>query len=37
VDLAEIAEDVTSLFWERARSKSLDLAAFVHPATPARC
>ncbi len=36
VDLAEIAEDVTSLFWEKARSKGLDLAAFVHPAVPAK-
>jgi signal transduction histidine kinase/EAL domain-containing protein (putative c-di-GMP-specific phosphodiesterase class I)/CheY-like chemotaxis protein len=36
VDLAEIAEDVTSLFWEKARGKGLDLAAFVHPAVPAQ-
>jgi len=35
VDPAEVAEDVASLFWERARSKGLDLAAFVDPATPA--
>ena len=36
VDLAEIAEDVTSLFWEKARGKGLDLASFVHPAVPAK-
>jgi EAL domain-containing protein (putative c-di-GMP-specific phosphodiesterase class I)/CheY-like chemotaxis protein len=34
VDLNEIAEDVLSLFWDRAASKGLDLAAFVDPATP---
>ncbi len=34
VDLNEIAEDVSSLFWDRAASKGLDLAAFVDPATP---
>ncbi len=34
VDPADIAEDVTSLFWEKARSKGLDLAAYVDPATP---
>jgi EAL domain-containing protein (putative c-di-GMP-specific phosphodiesterase class I)/signal transduction histidine kinase/CheY-like chemotaxis protein/HPt (histidine-containing phosphotransfer) domain-containing protein len=34
VDPAEIAEDVASLFWERARSKGLDLAAYVDPACP---
>ncbi|WP_271067523.1 EAL domain-containing protein [Caulobacter sp. NIBR1757] len=36
VDPAEIVEDVASLFWERARSKGLDIAAYVDPATPAR-
>jgi EAL domain-containing protein (putative c-di-GMP-specific phosphodiesterase class I)/signal transduction histidine kinase/DNA-binding NarL/FixJ family response regulator/HPt (histidine-containing phosphotransfer) domain-containing protein len=34
VDPVEIAEDVCSLFWERARSKGLDLAAFIDPACP---
>jgi two-component system sensor histidine kinase BarA len=34
-DPGEIAEDVLSLFWEKARSKGLDLAAYVDPATPA--
>jgi signal transduction histidine kinase/EAL domain-containing protein (putative c-di-GMP-specific phosphodiesterase class I)/DNA-binding NarL/FixJ family response regulator len=34
VDPADIAEDVTSLFWERARSKGLDLAAYIDPDTP---
>jgi EAL domain-containing protein (putative c-di-GMP-specific phosphodiesterase class I)/CheY-like chemotaxis protein len=33
--MADVVEDVLSLFWERARSKDLDLAAFVDPATPA--
>ena len=36
VDPAEIVEDVLSLFWERARSKGLDLAGFVDPAVPAK-
>lgn len=31
IDLAEIAEDVASLFAERAAEKSLDLAVFVDP------
>ncbi len=35
VDPADVAEDVLSLFWERARSKGLDLAAFIDPASPA--
>jgi EAL domain-containing protein (putative c-di-GMP-specific phosphodiesterase class I)/CheY-like chemotaxis protein len=35
VDMADVVEDVLSLFWERARSKDLDLAAFVDPAVPA--
>jgi signal transduction histidine kinase len=35
VDLAEIAEEACALFWERARSKGLDLGTFVDPATPA--
>ncbi|MGA0604288.1 EAL domain-containing protein [Caulobacter sp. KR2-114] len=35
VDVADVAEDVLSLFWEKARSKGLDLAAFIDPATPA--
>jgi len=35
VDPAEIAEDVCSLFWERARSKGLDLAAHIDPEVPA--
>ena len=34
VDLADVAEDVCSLFWERARAKGLDLAAYIDPATP---
>jgi len=34
LDLNEIAENVTSLFAERARSKSIDLAAFVDPLSP---
>ncbi len=34
VDLNEIAEDVLSLFWDRAASKGLDLASFVDPQTP---
>ncbi|HEX8661475.1 MAG TPA: ATP-binding protein, partial [Brevundimonas sp.] len=34
VDLADLVDDVTSLFWERARSKSIDLAAYVDPNTP---
>jgi len=34
VDLAEVAEDVASLFAERAREKGLDLAVFVDPRLP---
>jgi len=34
VDLAETAEDVASLFSERARARGLDLAVFVDPRTP---
>jgi signal transduction histidine kinase/EAL domain-containing protein (putative c-di-GMP-specific phosphodiesterase class I) len=34
-DVAEIVEDVVSLFWERAREKGLDLAAYIDPDTPA--
>ena len=34
VDLNALAENVTSLFAERAREKGLDLAAFVDPALP---
>ncbi|MDP3661001.1 EAL domain-containing protein [Phenylobacterium sp.] len=34
VDPCEIADDVCSLFWERARSKGLDLAAYVDPSVP---
>ncbi|HEX4180896.1 MAG TPA: EAL domain-containing protein [Caulobacteraceae bacterium] len=34
VDVADVAEDVCSLFWERAQAKGLDLAAYVDPATP---
>jgi two-component system sensor histidine kinase BarA len=34
VDVAEVAEDVCALFWERARSKGLDLAAYVDPGVP---
>jgi two-component system, NarL family, sensor histidine kinase BarA len=34
VDLADVVEDVCSLFWERASSKGLDLAAYIDPATP---
>jgi EAL domain-containing protein (putative c-di-GMP-specific phosphodiesterase class I)/signal transduction histidine kinase/CheY-like chemotaxis protein len=36
VDPADIAEDVCSLFWERARAKNLDLAAYIDPATPSK-
>ena len=36
VDLAELADDVTSLFGERARSKGVDLASFVAPDVPRR-
>jgi two-component system, NarL family, sensor histidine kinase BarA len=36
VDVAEVVDDVMSLFWERARSKGLDLAAYIDPATPLR-
>ncbi|MBS0412011.1 MAG: hybrid sensor histidine kinase/response regulator, partial [Proteobacteria bacterium] len=35
VDVGDAVEDVLSLFWEKARSKGLDLAAFIDPATPA--
>ena len=35
VDLAETAEDVASLFAERAQEKGLDLAVYVDPAIPA--
>jgi signal transduction histidine kinase/EAL domain-containing protein (putative c-di-GMP-specific phosphodiesterase class I)/CheY-like chemotaxis protein len=34
VDLAEVAEDVASLFAERAREKNLDLAVYVDPRIP---
>ncbi len=34
VDLAEVAEDVASLFSEKAGEKGLDLAVFVHPSLP---
>lgn len=34
VDLAEVAEDVASLFSEKAGEKNLDLAVFVHPTLP---
>ncbi|HEX8570111.1 MAG TPA: EAL domain-containing protein [Caulobacteraceae bacterium] len=34
VDLSDLVDDVTSLFWERARSKNIDLAGFVDPAVP---
>ncbi|WP_183214524.1 EAL domain-containing protein [Brevundimonas variabilis] len=34
VDLAEVAEDVASLFSEKASQKGLDLAVFVHPSLP---
>ncbi|MFN4295500.1 MAG: EAL domain-containing protein [Brevundimonas sp.] len=34
VDLAEVAEDVASLFMERARGKGLDLAVYVDPRLP---
>jgi two-component system sensor histidine kinase BarA len=33
-DVGELAEDVSSLFWEKAKSKGLDLAVYVDPATP---
>jgi signal transduction histidine kinase/EAL domain-containing protein (putative c-di-GMP-specific phosphodiesterase class I)/CheY-like chemotaxis protein/HPt (histidine-containing phosphotransfer) domain-containing protein len=34
VDLSDLVDDVTSLFWERARSKNIDLAGFVDPSVP---
>ena len=34
VDLADVVEDVCSLFWERAATRGLDLASYVDPATP---
>ncbi len=34
VDLVEIADQTASLFWERARSKGLDLAVYIAPETP---
>lgn len=34
VNVAEIVDDVLSLFWERAASKGLDLAAYVAPDVP---
>jgi EAL domain-containing protein (putative c-di-GMP-specific phosphodiesterase class I)/signal transduction histidine kinase/CheY-like chemotaxis protein len=34
-DPAEVIEDCLALFWERARTKGLDLAAHIDPATPA--
>ncbi len=34
VDLVEIADQTASLFWERARSKGLDLATYVAPDAP---
>jgi len=34
VDLAEVAEDVASLFLERARARGLDLAVYVDPRLP---
>ena len=33
-NVVDIAEDVASLFWEKASSKDLDLAVYVDPATP---
>jgi len=36
VDVSEVVDDVLSLFWERARSKGLDLAGYVDPSVPAR-
>jgi EAL domain-containing protein (putative c-di-GMP-specific phosphodiesterase class I)/signal transduction histidine kinase/CheY-like chemotaxis protein len=34
-DPSEVVEDVLALFWERARSKGLDMAAFIDPEVPA--
>ncbi len=34
VDPDDVADDVASLFWEKARSKGLDLAVFVDPQVP---
>ena len=34
LDPVEIVEDVTSLFWDKAKSKGIDLAGWVDPATP---
>lgn len=36
VDMAELVEDVCTLFWEPAAAKGLDLAAYVDPDVPAR-
>jgi EAL domain-containing protein (putative c-di-GMP-specific phosphodiesterase class I)/signal transduction histidine kinase/DNA-binding NarL/FixJ family response regulator len=36
LDPSELVDDVASLFWERARHKKIDLAAFVDPALPRR-
>jgi two-component system sensor histidine kinase BarA len=36
VDMAELVEDVCTLFWEPASAKGLDLAAYVDPEVPAR-
>ena len=33
-DPTELVEDVLAFFWQQARRKSLDLAAYVDPATP---
>jgi len=34
VDLVEIIDQVASLFWERARAKGLDFAAYISPDVP---
>jgi len=36
LDPVEIVEDVTSLFWDKAKSKNIDLAGWIDPAVPAR-
>ncbi len=36
LDPVEIVEDVTSLFWDKAKSKGIDLAGWVDPTVPAQ-
>jgi signal transduction histidine kinase len=34
MDLSDLVDDTTALFWERAKHKRIDLASFVDPALP---